>query len=49
MLFEVGKEIGVGERLQAGGVVSHDVGHPGNEECFVAVAVASLVHARDVA
>ena len=31
------------------GIVSHDVVHPGNEECLMAVAVPALVHASNVA
>ena len=49
MLFEVSEESGVGECLQARGVVGHDVGRSGNVEAAVAVAVGSLMLAREVA
>jgi hypothetical protein len=42
-LFKVGKEFGVGEMLQAGGVVSHTIAVSREEEREVAVAVLMLV------
>ena len=42
-LFKVGEERGVGEVLQAGGIVSHDIVSSWEEGCDVAVAMLSLM------
>ena len=49
MLFKVGKEGSVREVLKAGGIVSHDVGMPWDEEVRLAVAVFPLVGTSVVA
>ena len=49
VLFEVSEELGVGELLQAGGVVSHNVPSSWEEEHALAVAVAASMEARQVA
>ena len=40
---EVGQEFGIGEMLQAQGIVGHDIGLPWDVLCHVAVTVVSLV------
>jgi hypothetical protein len=48
-LFKVGKEFGVSEMLQAGGVISHSISISWVEKGEVAVAVLALVSAAVVA
>ena len=45
VLFEVGEKGGVGEMLEARGIVSHDVVRPREVGSKVAVAMAALVGA----
>ena len=43
------EQLCVSKVVQAGGVVSHGVSHPGNEEGLVAVPMLTLMHAGEVA
>ena len=43
ILFEMREESGVGEMLEARGVVSHDIEFAGQVECLVAITVEALV------
>ena len=49
VLLEVSKESGVGEVLQAGGIICHDIEFSWEVGGQVAVAVLALVEARPVA
>ena len=48
-LFKVGEKGGVGEMLQAGGIVSHDIVSSWEKICKVTVAMISLMGAGAVA
>jgi len=49
VLSKVEEKFSVSEMLETRGVVCHAVRCPGKEECSVAVAVLSLMHAGEVA
>ena len=49
MLFEVGEELRIGEMLETGGIVSHDVPPAWEEESPLAVSVAPSMEAGEVA